>query len=505
MSSTTSATAYRPITGRLSIQYAGRLACAYLLSVTAAAAIVIPVGGHALSGAHAYFTRTNVIASAVLIAVGAVAVAIGGVLNIAPVSRWLAPGREPDSRQRRTATRLVRRQSTILVATWAVSGAISLLLNLDGGINVAVPTLLGAVFGGAAAACLGLLLTHRILRPILVAAAADYEGGVFAPGVLLRLISMWMLCGALPCGATAALILLRSNGWIIPETASVDVPVLVLSLAAVLIGLPTMILTSQSISDPIGEVVDAMAQVEQGRIDTVVGVSERSEIGRLERGFNRMVAGLAERDRVRDLFGRHVGPDVARRAVEEGTSLSGDVCEVAVLFIDLVGSTQLASTRPPQQVAELLNDFFGVVVEAVGDQHGFVNKFQGDAALAVFGAPLRTDNSATAAMATARDLATQLQEMPIDFGIGVSAGPVFAGNIGAENRYEYTVIGDPVNEAARLADLAKSSDRRILCSAAVLDRADTTERRHWAVFGNTVLRGRTTATEISAPAYINEV
>ena len=97
-----------------------------------------------------------------------------------------------------------------------------------------------------------------------------------------------------------------------------------------------MILTSQSISDPIGEVVDAMAEVEQGRIDTVVGVSERSEIGRLQSGFNEMVTGLAERERMRDLFGRYVGADVARRAIDQGVSMSGDVRDAAILYIDLV-------------------------------------------------------------------------------------------------------------------------------------------------------------------------
>jgi adenylate cyclase len=498
----TGATAHRPTAGRLSFQYAGRLACAYLLSVTAATAVVIPLGGQALSGAHAYFTRTNMIAAVVLVALGTVAIAIGAVLNIAPVLPWLVPGRQPDSHQRQTAMKVVSRQSTLLVATWAVSGGISVLLNLDGGMGVAVPILLCAALGGSAAACFGLLLTHRTLRAIL-AAAADYEGGVTAPGVLPRLISMWMLCGALPCAATATLVLFRSNGWIIPQTASVDVPVLVMSLAALLIGLPTMILTSQSISDPLGEVVDAMAEVEQGRINTVVGVSERSEIGRLQRGFNRMVAGLAERDRVRDLFGRHVGPDVAHRAIAEGTSLSGDVREAAVLFIDLVGSTQLASSRPPQQVADLLNDFFRIVVNAVDNREGLINKFQGDAVLAVFGAPLQTNDPAAAALATARDLGAQLREMPIDFGVGVSAGPVFAGNVGAVNRYEYTVIGDPVNEAARLADLAKTSDRRILCSAAAIDRADPAERRYWAGHGTTILRGRSEATDISAPTDLN--
>jgi class 3 adenylate cyclase len=244
-----------------------------------------------------------------------------------------------------------------------------------------------------------------------------------------------------------------------------------------------------------------MAEVEHGRIGTYVGAYERSQIGRLQTGFNRMVAGLAERDRLRDLFGRHVGTDVAQRAVQEGASLSGDVVEAAVLFIDLVGSTQLAESRPPQEVAAVLNDFFRIVVDAVDEHHGLINKFAGDAALAVFGAPLRTSGPASAALATARALGTQLRRLPVvDFGIGVSAGRVFAGNIGAENRYEYTVIGDAVNEAARLADLAKTADRRILCSAAAIDRADETERAHWAECYSTVLRGRSEATHVSAPA-----
>jgi class 3 adenylate cyclase len=309
------------------------------------------------------------------------------------------------------------------------------------------------------------------------------------------------LVSALPIGVVATLVVLRSYGWLIQKSASLDVPVLVVSLAALLLGLPTMILTSRSISDPIGEVVDAMGQVERGHIDTAVGAYERSQIGRLQTGFNRMVAGLAERDRLRDLFGRHVGADVAQRALEEGASLSGDVVEAAVLFIDLVGSTQLAESRPPQEVADVLNDFFRIVVDAVDEHHGLINKFAGDAALAIFGVPLRTSEPASAALATARTLGTQLRRLPVvDFGIGVSAGRVFAGNIGAENRYEYTVIGDAVNEAARLADLAKTSDRRILCSAAAIDRADETERGHWAECYSTVLRGRSEATHISAPA-----
>jgi class 3 adenylate cyclase len=119
--------------------------------------------------------------------------------------------------------------------------------------------------------------------------------------------------------------------------------------------------------------------------------------------------------------------------------------------------------------------------------------------LAVFGAPLRSNDPATAALATARTLAVELRRLPVDFGIGVSAGPVFAGNIGAENRYEYTVVGDAVNEAARLADLAKDYDDRVLCSGAATEQATQTEREHWTAHGSEVLRGRTNATDISVP------
>ncbi len=147
----------------------------------------------------------------------------------------------------------------------------------------------------------------------------------------------------------------------------------------------------------------------------------------------------------------------------------------------------------------MLNDFFRIVVAPVDERNGLINKFQGDAALAVFGAPLRIDDPASAALATARALGAELRRLPVDFGIGVSAGPVFAGNIGAENRYEYTVVGDAVNEAARLADRAKDFDGRVLCSAAAIDRADEAERRRWGVQGSEMLRGRSQLTQISAP------
>ena len=283
---------------------------------------------------------------------------MAGIVSVAPTLRWYVAGAEPDQEQRDAAMKLPGRQSAILFGAWGVSGGIFMLLNLGGGAQLLLPIALGVLLGAPAAAGTAMLLAQRVLRPIMRAATLGREPRLAVPGVYARLVLLWFLCSAFPIGVIATLVVLRSYGWLIEKSASLDVPILVVSLAALVLGLPTMILTSRSISDPIGEVVDAMAEVEHGRIGTYVGAYERSQIGRLQTGFNRMVAGLAERDRLRDLFGRHVGTDVAQRAIEEGASLSGDVVEAAVLFIDLVGSTQLAESRPPARGCRGAQRFF---------------------------------------------------------------------------------------------------------------------------------------------------
>lgn len=482
---------------RLLLQYGSDLALAYIFAAIDTVAILVPLRGHTYTD----FAEKNMAGVLVLMALGVCFVAVAGAMSLAPTVRWFAVGAEPTAQQRDVAMKLAGRQSAILAGAWAASGVILVLFNRSGGAAMLVPVVLGVVLGGAAAAGTGLLLAQHTLRPIMFAATRGAEPRLTVPGVFSRLVLLWFLCSAFPIGVIAGFVVLRSYGWFIEKNVSLDTPVLVVSLAALVLGLPTMILTSRSIADPISEVVDAMAKVEHGHIDTLVGVYERSQIGRLQTGFNKMVAGLAERERLRDLFGRHVGADVAQRAIEEGVSMSGEVVEAAVLFIDMLNSTRLTENLAPQEVAQVLNDFFRIVVGAVDEHQGLINKFQGDAALAVFGAPLRSEDPASAALATARTLGTELRRLlpVVDFGIGVSAGPVFAGNIGAENRYEYTVIGDAVNEAARLADLAKTSERRILCSSAALDRATEEERERWAESYSTVLRGRSEATHVYSP------
>lgn len=480
---------------RLLLRYAAGLASAYLLTVAEVVGIVVTLSGRSV------VTAANVVAFAVVAVLSTATVAGGAVLIIRPTLRWLDTGRRPTAAEIATMAKMMRRQAAITVAPWLLMAAVLVPLNLSADTAVFVVLTTALLFGTIATLCTGFLFTLRTLRPLLAAVPSDAERPA-APGVRARLLIMWLVCTALPGTMIALLLVLRFRGWLDASTP-IELALLILALVAVVLGLRAMILVSMSISDPVNEVIDAMADVEKGNIGRTIDVYEWSEIGRLQTGFNRMVAGLAERDRLRDLFGRHVGEEVARRAVEQGVdandSSSGDERGVAILFIDLVGSTRLATEREPHEVADVLNDFFRIVVAHVDERHGLVNKFQGDAALAVFGAPLAIADPASAAMATARALTTELRRLPVDFGIGVSAGPVFAGNIGAENRYEYTVVGDAVNEAARLADRAKEFDARALCSGAARAKASAGEQALWATLGEVTLRGRGDATIIYAP------
>ena len=478
---------------RLLLRYVAGLTWAYLLPLAEVVAIVVSLGGRRTTN------MDGLVILAVQVVAGSILVAVGAVLTLRPTLQWLARGTEPTDAQVRAASKITRRQAAISLAPWALSTAILIPLNLDAGAAAIMVIASTMLFGAVATVSTGFLFTLRTLRPIL----AGVQPGRYRRstlGVRSRLLIMWLVCTALPGSAIALLLVMRSNNWLIDESTSIELALLILALVAVLLGLRAMIVVSMSISDPLSQVIDAMADVERGQIDRTVEVYEWSEIGRLQSGFNSMVSGLRERDRLRDLFGRHVGEEVARHAVAAQESPHGDERNVAVLFIDLVGSTQLAVDHEPHEVAEVLNAFFRIVVAQVDARHGLINKFQGDAALAVFGAPLRVADPASVALITARCLADELRSLPLDFGIGVSAGPVFAGNIGAENRYEYTVVGDAVNEAARLADHAKEVDSRTLCSGAALSGAGTPERAHWIPAGQTTLRGRSAVTELFTPA-----
>ncbi|HEV3002410.1 MAG TPA: adenylate/guanylate cyclase domain-containing protein [Solirubrobacteraceae bacterium] len=444
----------------------------------------------------------NLVAAAVYIPVS---FAVGWVWTgrlIRPNVAWLLEDRPPTDREREGTLRLPALCAAVDGSFWLAAAVLFGALNAGTSADLAFHVASTIVMGGITTITLSYLLSERIQRGVTARAlAAAPPSRAQGLGVKRRLVLAWGLATGVPL---AGVIMVACHALGDERLPRDDVlrSVLVLAVGAVGIGLVATLLVAKSVADPLREMRRALHRIEEGDLDASVRVDDTSEVGLVQSGFNRMVAGLRERERLRDLFGRHVGEDVARAALAEGTTLGGEVREVAALFVDLVGSTRLAAERPPQDVVALLNRFFAIVVDVVGRHGGWVNKFEGDAALVVFGAPVADDACASSALAAARDLDARLRrELPeLDAGIGVSAGPALAGNVGAEHRLEYTVVGDPVNEAARLCELAKRRPERVVASASILDRARAAESARWTPDGEVLLRGRPAPTKLAIPA-----
>ena len=426
-----------------------------------------------------------------------------------PVMRWqrrdtLLGDRDPASTEvaRTRALKMPFYRSVISVTNWCLGSIVFIVASWPVASKSAPVVAVATGLGATATAIIGYLQSERVLRPVAVAAL---RGGVpenfRAPGVILRQVLTWVLSTGVPILAIV-LALVASKFEILTAPAErFNTPILLLAIFALVIGLAGTVLVAMSIADPLRQLRWALGEVQRGNYNAHMQIYDASELGLLQAGFNDMVRDLAERQRLRDLFGRYVGEDVARRALERGTELGGQERDVAVLFVDLVGSTQLAATIPAAEVVNLLNDFFRVIVDTVGRHGGFVNKFQGDAALAIFGAPIEHPDASGAALAAARELHDELIEVigPTDFGIGVSAGRAIAGHVGAQARFEYTVIGDPVNEAARLTELAKLEPGHVLASAIAVSGALDAEALCWDVGEIVELRGRTAPTQLARP------
>ncbi|KRQ11232.1 adenylate/guanylate cyclase domain-containing protein [Bradyrhizobium manausense] len=203
------------------------------------------------------------------------------------------------------------------------------------------------------------------------------------------------------------------------------------------------------------------------------GVLAGSVGAQLRRQFGASIAAATARDRVTNLFGQHVSPQVVERLMAEGTSVAGDIRRVAVMFVDFRGFTAGAQSRTPQEVVDRLDGAFAVLVDILDRHGGIVNKFLGDGFLALFGAPLEASDAAHRAVAAGRDMLTAMDHInaqtswPLRIGIGIHFGEVVAGNIGSPRRKEYTVIGDTVNFASRLEALNKEFGSQLLISSSV--------------------------------------
>ena len=245
--------------------------------------------------------------------------------------------------------------------------------------------------------------------------------------------------------------------------------VIVAVAVAFSISLELTVLLSKSILAPLQNLRTATKRVGQGDFGARVPILSTDETGALSRAFNDTIAGLQERERLREAFGAFVDPEVAERVLREGTVLHGEEVEVTVLFLDIRSFTAFAERSSAREVVDRLNEFYETVVPVLLKHGGHANKFVGDGLLGVFGAPDRQEDHADRAVSAACEIASLVADRYGDdlrIGIGVNSGPVVAGTIGGGGRVEFTVIGDPVNTAARVEEVTRETNDDILITEA---------------------------------------
>lgn len=314
------------------------------------------------------------------------------------------------------------------------------------------------------------------------------QGGVsqvrsaFRLPVRRRLMYAFLLVGAGPVLVLGALFYTKLVAALGPAAHSqfagllyavVFVPATMLVTALVLAHL-----VSRSIADPVEGLAKAMGRVADGDLTVSAPVSGNDELGSLSESFNRMVEGLRERESIKETFGRFVSKEIAGRLLSQQPTLGGEMSVVTILFSDIRNYTTLCEDLSPTQVIAMLNGYFKHMVAAVEKNNGLVYQFVGDGIMAVFGAPAKLEDHATAAVTCARDMLAALEEFnreqsgehpPLKIGVGINTGSVVAGIIGSEQRMEYRVVGDAVNLTARIEELNKDLGTTVLISRTTRD------------------------------------
>lgn len=232
---------------------------------------------------------------------------------------------------------------------------------------------------------------------------------------------------------------------------------------------------AKSITVPVRKLVKSAKEIEGGNYKTRVKPLFNDEIGLLTNSFNNMSQGLEERERIKTAFGKFVNPEIAERVAKEELSLGGELKHAAVFFSDIRSFTAISEKLSPHQVVEFLNEYMTLMVDCIDKTHGVVDKFIGDAIMALWGTPISRGNDTENAVNGALMMREALREFNsnrgsaekpvIRIGCGINTGPLVAGQIGSLNRMEYTVIGDTVNLASRIESLNKPFHTDILVSS----------------------------------------
>ncbi len=460
--------------------------------------VVLPIPSLA-DPAHARAVNALVAAGYIVLAV--LVGALTGRRQLSQLADWLRSERPADERIRRQVVgaplALFRMQLALWLAAALLFGALNLAFSVALSAIVA-PTV--AITGLTTGAC-AYLLAERILRTPASRALADEDPGqVAVPGVATRAVLAWAFGTAAPVLGLVIVGIATLAGA--PASATqLQLVIVVLGAIAIVVGLLAVLLAARATADPIVNVREALERIQRGEFDARVPVYDGTQIGRLQLGFNRMAEGLAERERMRDTFGSYVDPAVAERILDEGVDLSGEEVEVTIMFIDVRGFTAFAEETEAHEVVAGINALFEAVIPIIHEHGGRVDKFVGDGLLAVFGAPQRLEDHADAGLAAALAIARAVdagKAGELEIGIGINSGTVIAGNVGGGGRLEFSVIGDPVNVAARVQQATRETGDTVLVTESTrkLLREEAVGLRERS---RIELRGRSASVVVYAP------
>ena len=494
----------RELPGR-SLWRAGRLVLTALIVVTnligvAAAivfsAIVVPLPpGSGLAHTGLF----NTFAAAGYVAVTVPAGVVIGTRRLLPLRDWLVQERPATTRERRLVLRAPLRLFAVQATLWFGAAVLFGALNAGSSWAAGAEVAIMVALTGLITAAYTYLLVERVLRSVATRALAQgAPERLTVPGVAVRAVLAWGMGTGLPVAGLVTIGILELTGTLRATPSRLALTMVAMGGASITVGLIVVIAAARATGDPVNSVRRGLAQVAAGRLNVHVPVYDGTQIGQLQAGFNQMMAGLAERERIREALGMYVDPAVAEHILAEGTSLAGEEVEVTIMFVDVRDFTGFAERASAPAVVASINQLFERIVPVIHSRGGHVDKFIGDGLLAVFGAPRRQPGHADAALAAALEIGRPGGDGQLQVGIGLNSGPVVAGNVGGAGRFEFTVIGDAVNVAARVEAATRQTGDTILLAQRTCELLRTSSTR-LVPRPDVTLRGKSQPVVLYAP------
>ncbi|MBT8340298.1 MAG: HAMP domain-containing protein [Desulfatitalea sp.] len=324
---------------------------------------------------------------------------------------------------------------------------------------------------------------QRLLIPSLFSRGDLFDiPGVIRIRIGTRLFAFLIACNIIPFLAIIGVFqrIRMSNMAPGQMIAQINIALYINSAVFVTTAIWLTLLVKGNLTRPLKSIISVLDDVRRGEFNSMVPVSSNDEIGYVGQVINQMNAGLKERDKIKELFGRYVTAEIRDEILSGRIPLDGETKDVTILFCDLRDFTPLTATLPPKEVVKIINRYFSEMEEVIQQYHGLALQFLGDEIEAAFGAPLARLDHADLAVQAALDMSRRMARVnqglaargydPLRHGIGIHSGEVVAANIGSPDRLSYALVGEAVNLASRLQSLTKQFGTEIIISGETMSR-----------------------------------